>query len=228
MDWRGCCSSRRSCAPGTILRAGNGRRRWRRWSRKWRRVISAWLPKLRYPIREGEHDQTAFAFGLIWDWAEVTRQLDDDRSCCRTKAGEFYQRDRACPLNYEPSGQDFLSPCLAEADFMRRVLEPQEFAAWLDGLPAADRARRIDRLAPAGRSDRSQRSETRASRRTQSQPRLDAGRHCAGTSGVRSAVALAARDGRTASRSVARQPSPESTTSAVTGLAPSRSTVRSQ
>ncbi|HEX2493377.1 MAG TPA: DUF2891 family protein, partial [Steroidobacter sp.] len=31
--------------------------------------IKGWLPNLRYPIREGEHDQTAFAFGLIWDWA---------------------------------------------------------------------------------------------------------------------------------------------------------------
>jgi len=40
--------------------------------------------------------------------------------------------DRNCPLDYEPSGQDFLSPCLAEADLMRRVLAPREFAAWLD------------------------------------------------------------------------------------------------
>ena len=92
--------------------------------------LSAWLPKLRYPIREGEHDQTAFSFGLIWDWAEITRNSAMTQ-LLRTKAGEFYRRDQACPLSYEPSGQDFLSPCLAEADFMRRVLAPQEFAAWL-------------------------------------------------------------------------------------------------
>ena len=44
---------------------------------------------------------------------------------------EFHLKDRDCPLQYEPSGQDFLSPCIAEADVMRRVLAPDEFAAWL-------------------------------------------------------------------------------------------------
>ena len=46
----------------------------------------------------------------------------------REKAKQFYLGDKACPPAYEPSGQDFLSPCLAEADFVRRVLGPQEFA----------------------------------------------------------------------------------------------------
>ena len=49
----------------------------------------------------------------------------------REKAKQFYLSDKACPLGYEPSGQDFLSPCLAEADFVRRVLAPREFARWL-------------------------------------------------------------------------------------------------
>src|SRR4029077_8241286 len=35
------------------------------------------------------------------------------------------------PLAYEPSGEDFLSPCPGEADLMRRVLPSQEFARWL-------------------------------------------------------------------------------------------------
>ena len=43
----------------------------------------------------------------------------------------YYGNDRECPLAYEPSGQDFLSPCLAEADLMRRVLEPAKYATWL-------------------------------------------------------------------------------------------------
>lgn len=48
----------------------------------------------------------------------------------------FYGKDRRCPLAYEPSGQDFLSPCLGEADLMRRVLPPARFATWLrDFLP---------------------------------------------------------------------------------------------
>ncbi|HEX9708088.1 MAG TPA: DUF2891 domain-containing protein [Steroidobacteraceae bacterium] len=92
--------------------------------------IRAWLPKLRYPIRVGEHSQTAFAFGLIRDWAlvagdTVMRDLIDERS------RSYYQADYDCRLDYEPSGEDFLSPCLAEADLMRRVLPPGEFAEWL-------------------------------------------------------------------------------------------------
>jgi hypothetical protein len=46
-------------------------------------------------------------------------------------AARFYRGDKNCPLAYEPGGQDFLSPCLAEADFMRRVLAPEAFASWL-------------------------------------------------------------------------------------------------
>ena len=92
--------------------------------------IKAWLPKLHYPIRIGEHDQTAFSFGLIWDWAGVAGDAQM-RTLLNDAAQRFYRMDRSCPLSYEPSGEDFLSPCLAEADFMRRVLEPKAFAAWL-------------------------------------------------------------------------------------------------
>jgi len=92
--------------------------------------IRDWLPKLRYPIRIGEHDQTAFAFGLIWDWAGVAED-DAMRSLLLDKARQFYLPDSNCPLTFEPSGHDFLSPCLGEADFLRRVLSTDEFAAWL-------------------------------------------------------------------------------------------------
>jgi len=102
--------------------------------------IESWLPKLHYPIRIGEHDQTAFSFGLVWDWAGVTGDAQM-RSLLRDAAQRFYRRDRNCPLAYEPSGEDFLSPCLAEADFMRRVLDPPAFARWLTGfLPQIPRA----------------------------------------------------------------------------------------
>lgn len=92
--------------------------------------LSSWLPKLSYPIRIGEHDQTAFAFGLVWDWAHTVHDGAME-ALLREKAKQFYLSDKACPLGYEPSGQDFLSPCLAEADFVRRVLAPREFARWL-------------------------------------------------------------------------------------------------
>jgi hypothetical protein len=48
-----------------------------------------------------------------------------------SKARQFYLSDKNCPLAYEPSGEDFLSPCLGEADLMRRVLPSPEFARWL-------------------------------------------------------------------------------------------------
>jgi len=92
--------------------------------------LKSWLPRLHYPIRIGEHDQTAFAFGLIWDWARVAGDAQMT-ALLADAAQRFYRGDRECPLGYEPSGQDFLSPCLAEADFMRRVLEPGVFAQWL-------------------------------------------------------------------------------------------------
>ena len=90
----------------------------------------SWLPKLAYPIRTGEHSQTAFAFGLALDWARARndRELAD---LLEQKSREFYGEDRDCPLAYEPSGQDFLSPCLAEADLMRRCLDQPTFAVWL-------------------------------------------------------------------------------------------------
>lgn len=89
-----------------------------------------WLPKLAYPIRTGEHSQTAFAFGLVLDWARITGDAAMT-DLVTAKSKDFYRQDQGCNLAFEPSGQDFLSPCLAEADLMRRVLSKTAFAAWL-------------------------------------------------------------------------------------------------
>ena len=102
--------------------------------------LEGYLPKLYYPIRIGEHDQSAFSLGLIWDWAAVSGDAQM-RAALIDVAQRFYSSDRNCPLAYEPSGEDFLSPCLAEADFMRRVLAPAAFARWLSAfLPQIPRA----------------------------------------------------------------------------------------
>lgn len=117
--------------------------------------IKAWLPKLHYPIRIGEHDQTAFSFGLIWDWAVAAGDAQM-RGVLIDAAHRFYLADVNCPIGYEPSGEDFLSPCLAEADFMRRALTQDAFAAWLGRfLPAIPRNGRPDWLAPGVVTDRS-------------------------------------------------------------------------
>ena len=91
--------------------------------------LTAWLPKLSNPVRIGEHDQTAFGLGLMFDYARTTKN-DSFAKLVRDSAKKFFLADKNCPLNYEPSGEDFLSPCLGEADVMRRVLPQKEFANW--------------------------------------------------------------------------------------------------
>jgi len=110
--------------------------------------LRGWLPKLTQPIRVGEHSQTAFAFGLVLDWA-LTAGDEELRTLVTSRSRDYYLGDRDCPLAYEPSGEDFLSPCLAEADLMRRVLPEAEFARWLTAfLPGLPRDGRGDWLAP--------------------------------------------------------------------------------
>ncbi len=92
--------------------------------------IRTWLPKLPKPDRCGQHSNTAFAAGMLLDWARATGAADFGNLLVR-RALEFYLADRGCPLSWEPSGEDFLSPCLAEADLMRRIVQPDEFSEWL-------------------------------------------------------------------------------------------------
>ncbi len=95
--------------------------------------LTKWLPKLSNPVRIGEHDQTAFGLGLMFDYARTTKNEAFAR-LVRDSSKKFFLADKNCPLNYEPSGEDFLSPCLGEADVMRRVLPQKEFASWLKGF----------------------------------------------------------------------------------------------
>jgi hypothetical protein len=105
--------------------------------------LTAWLPKLTHPVRIGEHNQTAFALGLALDWARGTGAAATEALFTR-RAQELFAGDQACPLTYEPSGEDFLSPCLAEADLMRRILPPQAYAPWLRRfLPALPETGRV-------------------------------------------------------------------------------------
>ena len=92
--------------------------------------LKDWLPKLSHPVRIGEHAQTAFALGLMLDYARTAKD-EKFADLLELKAKQFYLADKNCPLEYEPSGEDFLSPCLGEADLMRRVLPSDEFGRWL-------------------------------------------------------------------------------------------------
>ena len=110
--------------------------------------LRTWLPKLSHPVRIGEHDQTAFGLGLILDYARSTKN-DSFARLVVDSARKFFLTDKDCPLNYEPSGEDFLSPCLGEADVMRRVLPQTEFAKWLnDFMPQIPKTGTGDWLKP--------------------------------------------------------------------------------
>ncbi|HXN49342.1 MAG TPA: DUF2891 domain-containing protein [Bryobacteraceae bacterium] len=91
--------------------------------------LSAWLPKLDHPIRVGEHNNTAFAMSLMLDYARIAGNAEFVK-LVEDRARHYYLRDRICPVTYEPSGEDFLSPCLAEADLMRRVMPAGQFGMW--------------------------------------------------------------------------------------------------
>ena len=100
--------------------------------------ITAWLPNLQRPIRTGEHNNTAFSMGLMLDYARITGNSEFGKLVAG-RARDYYLKDKNCPLTYEPSGEDFLSPCLSEADLLRRILPPAEFALWFTAfLPAID------------------------------------------------------------------------------------------
>jgi hypothetical protein len=110
--------------------------------------LNDWLPKLSNPVRIGEHSQTAFAMGLILDYAHVTDNAKFAH-LLMSKSRQFFLDDRNCPLAYEPSGEDFLSPCLGEADLMRRVLPTGDFAGWLRTfLPQLSKAKNESWLLP--------------------------------------------------------------------------------
>jgi hypothetical protein len=119
-----------------------------------RRRLTEWLPRLRWPIRSGEHSQTAFALGLVLDWARTAGDRKFE-SLLRTRVRALYGRDVRAPIAWEPSGHDFLSPALGEADLMRRVLKPEAYRTWLGRfLPDLGRPAGRRWLSPVASTDR--------------------------------------------------------------------------
>lgn len=111
--------------------------------------FAGWLHRLPCPTRDGQHSQSAFSMGFALDAAAVLGADELARSI-RAHAEEFYGEDEAGPIGYEPSAYDFLSPCLAEADLMARIREPDSFKLWLNRfLPAID----LLPVTPADRAD---------------------------------------------------------------------------
>ena len=88
------------------------------------------LPKLNYPIRVGEHTNTAFGLTFAYDFAKTVGH-DELIKMIEKRSRDFYMNDANCPISWEPSGFDFLSPCLEEAAIMKRILSKDEFSSWI-------------------------------------------------------------------------------------------------
>jgi len=96
-------------------------------------LFYSFLPRLVYPVRQGEHPNTAFGLALALDYTRAPQVIELDlEQRILANATDYYLADRLCPISYEPSGSDFLSPCIQEADLMARVLEDDiAFREWL-------------------------------------------------------------------------------------------------
>jgi Protein of unknown function (DUF2891) len=113
------------------------------------------LPLATYPVRIGAHFNTAFALRMAADYAAATEDVALAALLLET-ARRWYGRDHDCPAWGEPSGDDFLSPALIEAECMRRLLPPDEFGLWLDVfLPQIARGEPATLFEPATVTDRS-------------------------------------------------------------------------
>lgn len=93
----------------------------------------SYLPKLNYPVRVGTHTNTAFGLSFAYDYASTTGN-ETLKTMIAKRAKDFYLNDTGCPIAWEPSGQDFLSPCLEEIDIMRRVLSADKFSLWVNNF----------------------------------------------------------------------------------------------
>lgn len=112
-----------------------------------------YLPKLSFPIRTGLHGDTGFALSQILDYARKLNNAELEALIVK-RAKDYYLADVKYPTMYEPSGQDFFSSCLNEADLMRRVLNPQDFSEWFDKfLPALKNGDGGNLLTPVEVSD---------------------------------------------------------------------------
>jgi hypothetical protein len=116
-------------------------------------LTKGYLPRLKQPIRTGVHPDTAFALGQILDYARIVseRELED---LIVARAREYYGNDAQYNSDYEPSGEDFFSQSLNEADLMRRILPTQEFGDWLSRfLPDLSTRKKSRLLEPVEVSD---------------------------------------------------------------------------
>jgi hypothetical protein len=122
------------------------------------------LPRATYPVRAGTHANSAFALALALDYARTRPDPALEEMLAR-RARDWFSDDRDCQA-WEPSGEDFLSPALVEAECMRRALSSSSslssagsssaYREWLRAfLPRLGEGEPATLFRPAVPSDRS-------------------------------------------------------------------------
>lgn len=93
-----------------------------------------WLPKVTYPIRYGLHENGAFGLSRALPYARHLASRGEPQllQVLTETAWRWFGEDRDYPGAWEPSGADFLSPALAEAELMSQLVP--DFGAWLEGF----------------------------------------------------------------------------------------------
>jgi hypothetical protein len=150
---------------------GNSSEDARRWSQNLAPLVDAvverylaFLPKQTYPIRTGVHPNTAFGLSFALDYARTVHHVAQTSVCVpleeltrliEERSRAYFLTDANYPAVWEPSGEDFLSPALVEADLMRRVLPAVEFRDWFKAfLPGIENGEPRNLFAPVTVSDR--------------------------------------------------------------------------
>ncbi len=110
------------------------------------------LPGQVYPVRTGVHPNTAFGLSFAWDYAHTTGHTSLQQ-LIEKRAKDYYLNDTDCPTDWEPSGEDFLSACLEEANLMQRILPRKTFNNWFKKFLPKKKIKGL--LYPADVSDRS-------------------------------------------------------------------------
>ncbi|MGZ3674884.1 MAG: DUF2891 domain-containing protein [Ktedonobacterales bacterium] len=117
-----------------------------------------WLPKATYPVRYGVHSNSAFGLSQTLPYAQMRAQAGEGAllEAMTTAAQRWFTADANYPGKWEPSGHDFLSPALTEAELMAQLLPAAEFARWLEAfLPGIAEGQPTALFTPAIVSDAS-------------------------------------------------------------------------
>jgi hypothetical protein len=92
-----------------------------------------WLARQTYPVRYGTGCNSAFGLSRVLPFADWRAAAGEPTllRAITAKADTWFGSDSLYPADWEPSGDDCLSPALTQAELMSRVLLPGDFAGWL-------------------------------------------------------------------------------------------------